>query len=72
MLRMPILSFTRKGEHSLMELCDVMLYFTGVYVCTRVAAERHLPSGGVCVRHPEVPVFKDAHGGCIIIPARVA
>lgn len=41
-------------------------------MCTRVAAERHLSSGGVCVRQPEVPVFIDTHGGRIHIPARVA
>lgn len=46
--------------------CQVMC------VCTGIAAEGHFSSGGVRFTQFKVPVFVDAHGGGIRVPAGVS
>lgn len=50
-----------------MLLLNVLNSFWGLH--TRVAAEGQFPSGCVGLRHMEVPVFVDPHGGGVRVPA---
>lgn len=50
-------------------LCLVLVEETFWGLHTRVAAEGQFPSGCVGLRHTEVPVFVDTHGGGVRVPA---